>query len=290
MRNRSIMGFPSVYVAEPASELSATECPPLPLNILHIEFLHFHTTLELGLCVSGRGICVTDGKTQRFSAGDAQIVFPFQNHQEYSDEYGKCSWYWVNVDPPRLLGKYGSPDIAHIQNTLETRIGLYGIISKREYPFIVELISRIVKPGDRRKRLASLYLLIDELADVSVGLDPLALRPNSGFMKLKPALNAVQSALDRGEIPSVSALARECDLTPAPFRRAFRNALGQSPQEYILACRMNKALRLLLSTDMSITQVALEVGYQDVSGFNRHFMKKFRMQPSAYKLLGRANS
>ena len=45
---------------------------------------------------------------------------------------------------------------------------------------------------------------------------------------------------------------------------------------------MRKAQHLLI-TGMSITEIALTVGYQDVSGFNRQFLKTFGMPPREYR-------
>lgn len=286
MRNRSISDLPSIYVSAPISELDETYRPPVPMEILNIQFLHYHCTLEIGICVSGKGEFRVGGESRRFTAGDAAIVFPFQNHFARSDERGKCSWYWVSVDPIRQLGECGAPELARLRELLDTRMGLCGIIKRAEYPLIVELIARIAAPCEKRRRLACLYALIEELAAVSVNLEPLELKPSRQFSKLAPAIEAVKKSLDRGETPTVAALAKACGITPAPFRRAFSMTLGQSPQEYILLCRMRKAQQLLLLTDMSVTRVSQEVGYQDVSGFNRQFLKTFGVPPGEYKEYG----
>lgn len=46
---------------------------------------------------------------------------------------------------------------------------------------------------------------------------------------------------------------------------------------------MKKAQRLLLLTDTSIAQIAQDVGYQDVSGFNRQFLRAFGLPPREYR-------
>ena len=241
--------------------------------------------MELGVCVSGQGVCIVDGREYPFAAGDVQVIFPFQNHLSRNEGSENSRWYWLNVDPIRQLGEWGMPELPHLQKLLEGRMSLCGIIDRQRYPFIAELIRRITLPGEKSLRFACLYTLIEELADASRGRPLLSLRPGRRFTRLEPAIELVHMALEKGESPSVAAMAEACALSPAPFRRAFHLALGQSPQQYILSAQMRKAQLLLLSSDLSVTQIALSVGYQDVSGFNRKFLQTFGMSPRAYRTM-----
>ena len=144
-------------------------------------------------------------------------------------------------------------------------------------------MARVVLSGGEQRRLSCLYALIEELAAESQALPKLSLRPSRQFVQLSPALERVQACLDEGRAPRVDELCRACALSPAAFRRAFQRAMGQPPQQYILACQMKKAQRLLLLTDTSIAQIAQDVGYQDVSGFNRQFLRAFGLPPREYR-------
>ena len=286
MPNRSISSLPSFYAPAPLRWLSAAPHAPVPLEVFDITYLHFHSALELGVCVSGRGVCMVEEKEYPFSAGDVQIIFPFQNHLSRSEGDTFSRWHWLNIDPLHLLGAWGAPELPRLRRLLETGMGLCGIIDRKKYPLIGELVQRIVLAQEEKRRLACLYALIEELACESKGLPALHLRPSRQFTQLAPALNAVSQALEKGEAPAVSSLAAACSLSAAPFRRAFHLAIGQSPQEYIHACQMKKAQQLLLLTDQSVTQIALSVGYQDVSGFNRQFLRSFGTSPRAYRKSG----
>jgi len=285
MRNRSISDLPSIYAPYIPSAFTADPRPPHPLGIFDITFLHFHSCLERGVCVSGRGSCIVDGREYPFSAGDVQVVFPFQNHLNRSEGSESSRWHWINVDPIRQLGKWGVPGLPHLQKLLETQMSLCGIIDRQRYPFIAELIKRVTLPGEKNRRFACLYALIEELAEASRGLPLLSLRPGRQFTRLEPAIKLVHAALEKGESPTVAAMADACALSPAPFRRAFHLALGQSPQQYIISSQMRKAEHLLLYSDLSVTQIALAVGYQDVSGFNRKFLQTFGTSPRAYRAM-----
>lgn len=283
MRNRLNSPLPSFFAPAPEALLSAPRPGPHPLEVYDITYLHFHDNLELGVCVSGQGACQVEGVLYPFAAGDVQIIFPFQSHLSRSEGAQQSRWFWLNIDPMRLLAAWGAPGLARLERLLHTGMGLCGIIDGTRYPLIRELVARVVLSGGEQRRLSCLYALIEELAAESQALPKLSLRPSRQFVQLSPALERVQACLDEGRAPRVDELCRACALSPAAFRRAFQLAMGQPPQQYILACQMKKAQRLLLLTDTSIAQIAQDVGYQDVSGFNRQFLRAFGLPPREYR-------
>lgn len=78
-------------------------------------------------------------------------------------------------------------------------------------------------------------------------------------------------------------LASICSLSEAQLRRKFKEYLNMSPVEYLTMVRIQKAYELLNSTNYPMTEVALRVGYQDVSSFNRNFRKIMGVSPYQYK-------
>ena len=272
MRNRSFL--PSFFDAAPESRLTNLTGEPHPLEVLDVTYLHFHSLLELGVCTSGRGTCVVEEREYPFQAGDVQIIFPFQRHLSRSEGDEKSLWYWLSLNPLQLLGSWAAPDLPRLEKLLYTGMGLCGIIDRSRYPLIAQLIRHVA-------------LLIELLADESRSLPHLELRPERAFVRLEPALRCVQDALREGRAPEVDDLCRACRMSPAAVRRQFHQVLGQSPREYIQTCQLRRAQQLLLLTDEPITQIALSVGYQDVSGFNRQFLKHCGMPPRAFRACNR---
>lgn len=78
-------------------------------------------------------------------------------------------------------------------------------------------------------------------------------------------------------------LASICSLSEAQLRRKFKEYLNMSPVEYLTMVRIQKAYELLNSTNYPMTEIALRVGYQDVSSFNRNFKKIMGVSPYQYK-------
>lgn len=284
MRNRSKSVLPSFYEYIETSELNDTHRNAYSLEIYDITYMHFHSSMELGVCCSGEGMCKVEDSEYAFGAGDVQIIFPFQRHLSRSTG-GYSQWIWTCINPLKLLSDWGAPDIPRLERLLYTRMALCGIIDREKYPLIAELVRRVTLPGGQKARLSCLCALIEELAAQSEGMEPLALRPEHSFLRLEPALKYVKSSLEQCQSPSASALAEACAMSQATFRREFQRVMGRSPREYIQSCQLQRARRMLLLSDESITQIALAVGYQDVSGFNRQFLNAFGVPPREYRRL-----
>ncbi len=67
------------------------------------------------------------------------------------------------------------------------------------------------------------------------------------------------------------------------FLRVFKAVIGASPHQYLIGCRLRRAVQTLSETDMSITAVAQEVGFQDLSNFVRTFGRQMGMSPGRFR-------
>jgi AraC-like DNA-binding protein len=83
----------------------------------------------------------------------------------------------------------------------------------------------------------------------------------------------------------VSAVAQACHLSRSHFSRAFRNSTGSSPRDWIRRARLTRAANLLVQTDQSISQIALECGFADQSHFTRVFARTLGISPGKWRAL-----
>ena len=68
--------------------------------------------------------------------------------------------------------------------------------------------------------------------------------------------------------------------------RLFQNSIGITPAEYLLSVRLENAQVLLMNTDRSILDIALETGFGTSSYFGKIFRKHHRLTPLQYRKLG----
>jgi AraC-like DNA-binding protein len=81
----------------------------------------------------------------------------------------------------------------------------------------------------------------------------------------------------------VPAVARAVHLSPAHFSREFRRAFGETPHQYLLTRRMERAAALLCTTDRTVADVCFTVGLSSVGSFTTSFGRTFGMSPTAYR-------
>ncbi len=76
--------------------------------------------------------------------------------------------------------------------------------------------------------------------------------------------------------------------SPYHFLRLFRRVTGVTPHQYLVQCRLRRAARLLAEPGQSITDVAYDVGFGDLSNFVRSFRRAAGLSPRAFRNASRA--
>jgi transcriptional regulator GlxA family with amidase domain len=81
----------------------------------------------------------------------------------------------------------------------------------------------------------------------------------------------------------VPALARVAYVSPAHFSRQFRATFGETPHRYLQRRRVERAMELLRATDLSVTEICFDVGFNSLGTFSRTFRGIVCEPPSAYR-------
>ncbi|MBQ8504517.1 MAG: helix-turn-helix transcriptional regulator [Clostridia bacterium] len=82
---------------------------------------------------------------------------------------------------------------------------------------------------------------------------------------------------------TVESLAKISNMSPTHFSRIFRQQTGFSPYDYVLSVRLNRAKEYLLKTDMSITQIAYETGFNSQANFIYRFSESEGVSPGRFR-------
>ncbi|MDN5201146.1 AraC family transcriptional regulator [Fulvivirgaceae bacterium BMA10] len=82
---------------------------------------------------------------------------------------------------------------------------------------------------------------------------------------------------------SLDNISKVAALSPYHFLRTFKTLFKTTPLEYLTQQRLRFAKYLLRNSDKPISQITLDVGFNDPSSFTRLFNKKFGITPSAYR-------
>lgn len=124
------------------------------------------------------------------------------------------------------------------------------------------------------------FALLATIARVSTwraGTDRLVL----DSQRLSPVFAAIQKNLNSRI--RVENLAEAAFLSVPRFHVVFRKATGMAPYVFVQSQRLKRAQELLLSTDLSIAEIAAQTGQRDPFFFSRTFKKQCRMSPTEYR-------
>ena len=83
---------------------------------------------------------------------------------------------------------------------------------------------------------------------------------------------------------SLEQLAFVCNMSLSTFKREFKKTFDESPARYIKHRRLEKAASLLSCKDDSVTNIAYDCGFQDLSTFSAIFQDKYGLSPSRFRL------
>ena len=137
-------------------------------------------------------------------------------------------------------------------------------------------------------------------------------RPNSAVFNMKCLLGCLFSAVDRydpgffnsslspetqsvaisaknyidehySQPMTINELAAMYNLHPNYFSTIFRRQIGLSPRQYLTNLRLQKACRLLQSSQLTVQETAAQVGYSDINNFIKNYRQLFGCTPKQYR-------
>jgi AraC-like DNA-binding protein len=82
---------------------------------------------------------------------------------------------------------------------------------------------------------------------------------------------------------SIRAVASEAAMSPFQFIRQFEALFGETPHQFRIQARLDKAKELLALSDYSVTDVCMEVGFSSLGSFSDLFARRVGTAPSAYR-------
>lgn len=153
---------------------------------------------------------------------------------------------------------------------------------------IADLMGALYREATTHVPVSTLYLhslgqalavhLLRHYREVDDGLAQANALPSG---KLHRALAQMRASLDSDF--SLSVLAASAGMSVSHFSRLFKKATGVNPSRYFINLRMDSACRLLLESQLSIIEIALEVGYNSPSHFAQVFKRHCGTTPREYR-------
>ncbi len=241
--------------------------------------IHTHEFSELVIVLRGRGLHIAPGVSWPIGAGDAFVLHGDQEHG-YVDtaDLDLVNIMFVPEDLNLPSADTATLPGYHILFTLEPMFRQRDRFESRlrmsqdqlrRVEALVERLERELRDktaGWQYSALGSFMLIVADLSRFYMETDTPAAQPLQ-------RLGRVVSYAERhySEAPSLERLAEVGCMSRRTLSRLFRRALGVSPIEYMVRLRIERAMELLSSSEESITEIALQLGYSDGNYFTRQF-------------------
>lgn len=256
---------------------------------------HHHTELELSYIVSGNGTYTLADKQYEIHSGD---IFTFSNDELHKITFidSKEPMVLFNVKfLPRLLwdGQQDNSDLYFLNMFWNRGINFSHRtgFGAPKYQAIVSEFSNILAEKDNNFVCCDImikYYIIKILVLMSRHLGYIDINPEKVPVSSRDSFYAVNLATDYiekhfAEDIRLRELCSKFAMSQNSFTSSFKALNGITPKNYINSKRIDKSVKLLKNTDLSVLDIALECGYNSTAGFNKIFLKTIGKTPSEYR-------
>jgi AraC-like DNA-binding protein len=250
-----------------------------------------HPEAEIHLIRSTRGLAFVGDHVGEFEPGCLAMVGPGLPHNWVSDlapgEVARGCHVVLQFDPYRLRQAAASlPELQAVEELIErSRRGLeFGGRTRRAGARLIERIGR-VSGLDRLVAFLRLLRLLAESPEATVLASPgYVPNPDPEIARIVDAVMS-QVRMQLTEDLRMGDVARMVGMSEPTFSRFFKRNTGSTFVDYVRKLRIAQACKLLADGTMPITDICFEVGYRNISNFNRRFLAEKGMTPSRYRRL-----
>ena len=238
---------------------------------------HWHKSAELLFCVEGQLFVWLSGKKIILNPGDAVFINSNMIHSSQSPDKNIIIVLQAPLPFMESIsnGKYHEEVIIEINKNL----------SNGEIEAILEKI--LDESSDDWVRsiehLSSIYYLFFLLfRDFSVTTNKENLILTERYLDRLAKITSYIKEVHTGEC-NLTQVADEFGFNPSYMARFFKKYMGMTFKEYLNMLRLNSAYKLLMRTDKTIEEIALESGFSNSKSFSSSFKKMYELTPFHYK-------
>lgn len=239
--------------------------------------LHSHSFYELFYCIEGEGSFLTNYGEQIIKKNSLIIVNPYVEHTEYSTGENPLEYI--------VIGFQG-PEINLPNHAFDNGLFFFDDQALQFNAYLKEIIE-ICREDSLYSSAISQFLFnavifkIHSITNNHVKTEaPQALSANVTLAK-----NYIDSHFSK--IKNLDEIEERTHLSKYHLSRQFKKELSQSPIEYLHSVRFYHAKELLESTNLTVTQISQNVGYNSITHFSLKFKKEFQQTPLNYRKMSR---
>ena len=262
---------------------------------------HSHPELEIGYFKSGSGIYTVKGRQYEIRPGDIFLFNSDELHKITTVRPDEPMQTLAVLFQPRLVWDALTDDFSDDLLAAFRSLGEAGKHRiDQTHPAYEALIGQIAQIEAEWTKQSPYYRkavknrILDFLITLSRSVDRQTKPDESdkGFRDVLPLINASVDEIEEHfcEELRIHDLAAKYGMSQNFFTSCFKKINGITPKAYINSKRIDKAIRLIRSTDKSMLEIATLCGFNSSASFNKSFTKTTGKRPLEYRRTGEADT
>lgn len=257
---------------------------------------HTHHELELSCVLKGTGRYIIENRIYELQPGDVIILNNTEKHAVRVDEGSDFSHIVIHFDPSFIWNSLSNDIDYNFLLVFYERGKNFSNRLDRDNPATARIFSLMLEMKDEIESQKLCYELMVKIklqtifAEILRNYDYIdrdkVIKPLSGndIFNLNKVIDYIDDNLD-SEL-RLNDLAELVHLSPTYFSTLFKRFNGVSPVEYIIHKRVQRAIELIRTTDMNLTEIAMACGFNNGTNFYKAFNKVTGRTPASYRRKG----
>lgn len=241
---------------------------------------HWHDAVEIDCVLRGTVYYTVEGVTYKLQQGDIVVVGSGLIHS------GRCSEGNTPEDTEaEVMTIQVDKDVFHYSNYIDP---VFEVFHPRENNAELLPVLMKVKTIFQQKRPYYEVLLNSSLLELCYYLMVYQSKQgksvktaNAGNSEIKEAIKYIEN--HSREKLTLKEVAKNLKYNASYFSRLFHQYTGFTFVEYLNRCRTTAAADILLESDKTISEIAMDCGFPNVSSFITFFKRQYKMTPESYR-------
>lgn len=232
-----------------------------------------YNSLLITHILDGSFTYIKDGKHITAHKGDTVILDCYKPHEYYTNDSFESIWIHI-----------AGANSYDIFEEIEKNEG--NLVKCKDVQHLRKLLFRVFDGMKGDYPTTELSVSLDIYKIFTELLNPQSTK-SKGKSNYEDSIQTVKEyiAENLNENLTVGALAKIVNMSSSHFSRVFKQQTGFSPYDYILISRLNRAKYLLQVTDMTVSSIAYEIGFNSESNFIYYFTENEGISPGKFRKL-----
>lgn len=249
---------------------------------------HLHTNIEIYRILSGECYMDIQSETLHCTEGDFIMILPDVVHSFYLNGTSDCTFQHIHFDPDMfstiVLDNDGIFPITLLHAVLFSSHFYYRLNSDKTIDEHLDKLIELYTSSNSLFTAANLNVaLMNLMLYILDHTEPVHeyTEPQLQNSYIAYTLNYIQKHYTTKILQEDIAL--QLHISIRYLSKLFKSYMGVTLSNYINIYRINRSIKLMQDTDLTLTEIALQVGFKDSQHYSKVFMNIINATPSHYR-------